>query len=148
MRWFNTAGPCQSDIHYRLPPLARLPKLDRLIAQRNYFVSVAIEVDHIDQDKEILIQGRDIHIDSLAERLRESQVKAILEPMLSGQTLGEVPNDDVEFLLDLGLCCIDETGNLAIANPIYRELVEPIADRTTVESSETANGRSIVVIGG
>ena len=52
------------------------------------------------------------------------------------------------FHAEWGLCCIDEMGNLAIANPIYRELVEPIADRTTVESSETANGRSIVVIGG
>lgn len=38
MRWFNTAGPCQPDIHYMLPPLARLPNLNRLIAQRSYFV--------------------------------------------------------------------------------------------------------------
>ena len=76
MRWFNTAGPCQSDIHYRLPPLDRLPKLDRLIAQRNYFVSVAIEVDHIDQAKEILIQRRDTHIDiwqNGCENLRSRQ---------------------------------------------------------------------------
>ena len=92
-----------------------------------------IEVDHINQAKEILIQRRDTHIDSLAERLRESRVKAILEPMLSGQTLGEVPNDDVEFLLDLGLCCIDKTGNLAIANPIYREVLpRTLAFTTTI----------------
>ncbi|HBY76173.1 MAG TPA: polyketide biosynthesis operon protein CyrO, partial [Cyanobacteria bacterium UBA11148] len=37
-RWFNTAGPCQEDIHYTLPPTVRLPSLERLIAQRNYFV--------------------------------------------------------------------------------------------------------------
>jgi hypothetical protein len=37
-RWFNTAGPCQADIHYVLPPTLRLPGLERLIAQRNYFV--------------------------------------------------------------------------------------------------------------
>jgi AAA-like domain len=37
-RYFNTAGPCQSDIHYMLPPLARLPKIQRLIDQRTYFV--------------------------------------------------------------------------------------------------------------
>ncbi len=36
-RWFNTA-PCQADIHYVLPPTLRLPGLERLIAQRNYFV--------------------------------------------------------------------------------------------------------------
>lgn len=36
--WFNTAGPCQADIHYMLPPIVRLPNLSRLIEQRNYFV--------------------------------------------------------------------------------------------------------------
>ncbi|MDH6061262.1 ATP-binding protein, partial [Chrysosporum bergii ANA360D] len=37
-KWFNTAGPCQSDIHYMLPTSERLPQLKRLIDQRNYFV--------------------------------------------------------------------------------------------------------------
>ena len=37
-QWFNTAGPCQADIHYMLPPLGRLPNLTRLIEQRGYFV--------------------------------------------------------------------------------------------------------------
>jgi type II secretory pathway predicted ATPase ExeA len=37
-RSFNTAGPCQSDIHYMLSPLVRLPQLQQFIAQRNYFV--------------------------------------------------------------------------------------------------------------
>jgi type II secretory pathway predicted ATPase ExeA len=37
-RWFNTAGPCQKDIHYMLPATRRLPNLERLIAQQSYFV--------------------------------------------------------------------------------------------------------------
>ena len=37
-RWFNTAGPCQGDIHYMLPPIERLPELTPLIEQRGYFV--------------------------------------------------------------------------------------------------------------
>jgi AAA-like domain len=37
-RWFNTAGPCQNDIHYMLPPVARLPQVTQIIGQRNYFV--------------------------------------------------------------------------------------------------------------
>jgi hypothetical protein len=37
-RWFNTAGPCKPDIHYMLPPLARLPDLERLVARQGYFV--------------------------------------------------------------------------------------------------------------
>lgn len=37
-KWFNTADPCQADIHYMLSPLARLPQVERLIEQRGYFV--------------------------------------------------------------------------------------------------------------
>ena len=37
-KWFNTAGPCQADIHYMLPPLQRFPGIERIIAQRGYFV--------------------------------------------------------------------------------------------------------------
>jgi predicted AAA+ superfamily ATPase len=36
--WFNTAGPCKADIHYMLPPLARLPQVYRLVEQQGYFV--------------------------------------------------------------------------------------------------------------
>ena len=35
---FNTAGPCQADIHYMLSPTARLPELTALIHGRNYFL--------------------------------------------------------------------------------------------------------------
>ncbi len=37
-RWFNTAGPCQNDIHYMLSPTSRLPDLEQVIEQRSYFV--------------------------------------------------------------------------------------------------------------
>jgi AAA-like domain len=37
-RWFNTAGPCQADDHYMLSPMTRLPRVNKLIAQRSYFV--------------------------------------------------------------------------------------------------------------
>jgi hypothetical protein len=86
------------------------------------------------QVKEILIQRRDTHIDSLTSLLREPRVKAVLEPILAGKDLGDVPIDDVEFLLDLGLCRIDETGNVAIANPIYQEFLPRILAFTTTIS--------------
>jgi len=40
MRFFNTAGPIQPDIHYYLPPLERLDKdeIPALIAARKYFI--------------------------------------------------------------------------------------------------------------
>ncbi len=85
--------------------------------------TIAITPDHIDQAKEILIRRQDTHLDSLAERLRENRVKAIIEPMLAGQELGNVPNDDIRFVLDLGLCRMDPLGGITIANPIYREVL-------------------------
>jgi hypothetical protein len=38
MRWFNTAGPCQPDIHYTLESLQRIPEVTGIIEQRGYFV--------------------------------------------------------------------------------------------------------------
>ena len=37
-RFFNTAGPCQPDIHFLLPPMHRLPEVRELIDRRSYFV--------------------------------------------------------------------------------------------------------------
>lgn len=82
-----------------------------------------IERSHINQAKEILIQQQDTHLDSLAERLREPRVRAIIEPMLAGQELGEVSNEDIQFVLDLGLCVMSPAGGLVMANPIYREVL-------------------------
>jgi predicted AAA+ superfamily ATPase len=37
-RWFNTAGPCRPERHYMLSPIARLPRVERLVTQESYFV--------------------------------------------------------------------------------------------------------------
>jgi hypothetical protein len=66
--------------------------------------SIAITHEHILQAKEILIARQDTHLDSLAERLREPRIKVIIEPMLAGLELGNVPPDDIQFVIDLGLC--------------------------------------------
>ncbi len=85
--------------------------------------TISITPLHIEQAKEILIRRQDTHLDSLAERLRENRVKAIIEPMLAGQSLGETANDDRQYLVDLGLLKRDPAGGLTIANPIYREVL-------------------------
>ena len=48
-----------------------------------------ITVELINNAKDILIERQDTHLDSLAERLREDRVQAIIEPILAGQ---ELPN--------------------------------------------------------
>jgi hypothetical protein len=85
--------------------------------------AVAITPEALDQAKEILIARQETHLDSLAERLREPRVRAILEPMLAGGTPSELPTDDVRFVLDLGLLRMSTTGGLEVANPIYREII-------------------------
>ena len=37
-RHFNTTGPCKPNLHYMLPPTDRLPNLERVVEQQNYFV--------------------------------------------------------------------------------------------------------------
>lgn len=80
--------------------------------------------------KESLIQRQDTHIDSLANILREDRVRAVIEPMLAGQELGNVPADDVQFLLDLGLCRMGAQGGLQTANPIYQEVLPRVLSQT------------------
>jgi hypothetical protein len=50
--------------------------------------------------------------------------------MLAGQPLGTVPFEDIQFVLDLGLCRMDPRGGLVIANPIYREVLPRVLTGT------------------
>jgi AAA domain len=95
---------------------------------------IAITVEDINKAKEILILRKDTHLDSLADRLVESRVKAIIEPMLAGTELGNVPLDDIQFVIDLGLCKMNPQGGLVIANPIYREVLPRVLTGTTMAS--------------
>lgn len=85
--------------------------------------TVPVDVTQLDVAKERLIERQDTHLDSLAERLREERIRRIIEPMLAGQTIEHVPQEDIQFVLDLGLCRVDPAGGLVIANPIYREVL-------------------------
>ncbi|UJL35017.1 ATP-binding protein [Cylindrospermopsis raciborskii Cr2010] len=93
-------------------------------------VNEPITAEVINQAKEILIQRQDTHLDSLAERLREERVKAIIEPILAGEDLPDVPPDDIRYVLDLGLCR-DQGQGLEIANPIYKEVLPLVLSYTT-----------------
>ncbi|MFM7558883.1 ATP-binding protein, partial [Cylindrospermopsis raciborskii] len=102
-------------------------------------VNEPITAEVINQAKEILIQRQDTHLDSLAERLREARVRDIIQPMLAGEDLADTAEDNLRYVLDLGLCRRDRGGGLEIANPIYREILPKtlaavaIASLTSVE---------------
>jgi hypothetical protein len=82
-----------------------------------------IDVELIDEAKENLIVRRVTHLDQLADKLQEERVRRVIEPMLAGTALGLVPEDDRQYLLDLGLLRRDRGGGLVVANPIYREVL-------------------------
>jgi hypothetical protein len=94
----------------------------------------ALTAAHVDTAKEILLRRQDTHLDSLAERLGEPRVRRILEPMLAGLTLGNVPEDDVRFIQDLGLVRASPAGGLEVANPLYREVIPRVLANTTFAS--------------
>jgi hypothetical protein len=96
--------------------------------------TIPITPELVNQAKEILIQRQDTHLDSLAERLREDRVRVIIQPILSGQELVNMPEDDLRFVLDLGLCSRDSRGGIQIANPIYREIIPKVLASITIAS--------------
>ncbi len=104
--------------------------VETLVPERSQPLTAA----HVDAAKELLVRRQDTHLDSLGERLRETRVRRILEPMLAGLTLGGVPEDDLRFIQDLGLVRMAETGGLEIANPLYREIIPRVLANTAVAS--------------
>jgi hypothetical protein len=96
--------------------------------------SQPVRREDIERARALLIERRETHLDSLAERLREPRVRRILEPMLAGLTLGDVPEDDLRFIQDLGLVRMAETGGLEVANPIYREIIPRVLANTAMAS--------------
>jgi AAA-like domain len=88
----------------------------------------------VEAAREILILRRDTHLDSLIDRLREPRVRRVIAPILAGESLApDVLDDDVQFVQDLGLVTAGPQG-LAIANPIYREVI-PRALTSVIELS-------------
>ena len=83
--------------------------------------SHAITEDDILAAQEILIQGRVVHMDQLADKLQEERVQRVIEPMLSGSPGGDISTHDYEYVQDLGL--IAQGDEIRIANPIYAEVV-------------------------
>jgi AAA-like domain len=75
---------------------------------------------------EILILRRDTHLDHLGDKLSEPRVARVIGRILAGDDAfgspDETYHDDVQYLKDLGLIHRSQQG-LAIANPIYREVI-------------------------
>ena len=74
----------------------------------------------IDAQEELILE-RVVHLDQLADKLREDRVRRVIEPLLSGTSDYDFHDQDYEYVRDLGLVAADEP--LRMANPIYAEVV-------------------------
>lgn len=86
-------------------------------------VTVPVAAAHVATAKEILIQRRQTHLDQLTDKLRQPRVRRVIEPILAGGVINDVPADDRDYVIDLGLVRRTNNGGLIIANPIYREVI-------------------------
>ncbi len=84
--------------------------------------SRAITGEAIADAREQLILRRETHLDQLTDKLQEERVRRVVEPLLSGSESAEkIPVDDLDYVRDLGL--VRRQGPVAIANPIYQEVI-------------------------
>ena len=97
-------------------------------------VTLSIEVSHVDEAKELLIQRRQTHLDQLTDKLREPRIRHVIEPLLAGGTLDDIPLDDRNYVIDLGLARRTNGSSLAIANPIYGEVIPRVLASSAQDS--------------
>ena len=83
--------------------------------------SRAVCDEAIQAAREELILRRETHLDQLADKLQEERVRRVVEPLLAGGRGEGVRPDDLQYARDLGL--VRRDGPVAIANPIYREVI-------------------------
>ena len=82
-----------------------------------------VQADHVREAKERLIQQRAVHLDSLAERLRDPRIKRVVQTILTGDSDPNLTDgDDFRLSMDMGLVVKGDSGP-GIANPIYREVI-------------------------
>ena len=85
--------------------------------------SKAVTGDQVLRAREMLIERRDTHLDSLVDKLREERVRRTIEPILIGAlAIGSTYDDDFTYTRDLGLVAVRD-GQRVIANPIYQEII-------------------------
>ena len=83
-----------------------------------------ITVEMFKDAKESLILRRDTHLDQLTDKLKEERVRNIIQPILKGEdTLSQFNDNDLMYLIDLGLVNKLTGGKVEIANEIYKEII-------------------------
>jgi hypothetical protein len=92
----------------------------RILEADNY---ETVTLDHIYQAREQMILARETHLDSLAVRVDDPDIRRVMETLMIGDVdLDLGTSREFEKCQDLGLTTI-KNGTPTIANPIYREIL-------------------------
>ena len=86
--------------------------------------SIRIIPEMIYRAQEQIIYRRDTHIDILIDKLREERVRRVIAPILAGDSDADeslMPQDDVQYVADMGLITLDKPRR--ISNAIYKEII-------------------------
>ena len=95
-----------------------------------------VTADALHDAREQLVLRRETHLDQLTDKLQEERVRRVIEPLLSGAPATEtISADDLQYVRDLGL--VRRDGPVAIANPMYREVIPRDLTWTTQEMEIT-----------
>jgi hypothetical protein len=82
-----------------------------------------VSIDHIRQAREQMILARETHLDALAFRMENPEVRKVMETLLTGNVDTHLSKrEGFRLCLDLGLVAIED-GESIVANPIYREVL-------------------------
>jgi len=83
-----------------------------------------ITLGDMHEAREKIIRERGTHLDSIMERMKEPQVRRVVEPVMTGEDFDQnALADDLSYVLDLGLLAFDDDRMLRPANPMYSEII-------------------------
>ncbi|MDR1315477.1 MAG: PD-(D/E)XK nuclease domain-containing protein [Spirochaetales bacterium] len=83
-----------------------------------------VTVEHIREARRQMTEGRETHLDSLAVRLRDKNIRRIIETIITGENdfIVDRSNPDVELAMDLGLIKWNSESGWTVSNPMYEEI--------------------------
>ena len=93
----------------------------RVLAEDDYST---VELKHVQAAREQMVLARETHLDALAYRLDNPEVRRVIEMILVGDNdMRVVRGEGLRLCVDLGLVVNDNKGGIRIANPVYREVL-------------------------
>jgi len=82
-----------------------------------------ITVSHIQKAMELMFRASDTHLEGLSVRLRNPQIREIIDTMITCEPAPALAESDTfRYLSNLGFVTV-ENGTPIIANPIYRKVI-------------------------